>query len=320
MRLCRYRHAGQESLGYYDEHRIVPLHAAAEHYSRTVGRLDFPPGGSLLDYLPPDGAGFAAARRIADWLTAQQELPAGLPLSTSQVELLVPLPRPNKFFLLAGNYAAHIEEGGGIAAERQETFPYVFMKPPTTTLTDPNRPVVLPAISPATIDWELELGVIIGRRAKGVSERDALQYVAGYTVVNDISNRRFQPNPKRKPRDKDAFFDWLHGKWFDTFCPLGPCVLSADALSDPQQLDLELRVDGQVKQKFSTAQMVFPVAAVIEFIASFVTLEPGDILSTGTGPGVGAASNTFLRPGQVMEASISHIGTLRSPVAAEGAG
>ena len=116
-------------------------------------------------------------------------------MAVEDIKLLVPVPRPNKLFLLAGNYAEHIQEGGGVATERAETFPYVFMKPPTTTLTNPGDPVVIPAVSPAAIDWELELAVIIGRRCKGVAEGEALQYVAGYTVANDISNREFHPNP-----------------------------------------------------------------------------------------------------------------------------
>jgi 2,4-didehydro-3-deoxy-L-rhamnonate hydrolase len=230
------------------------------------------------------------------------------------VELLVPVPRPNKMFFLAGNYAQHIEEGGGTAAERAETFPYVFMKPPSTTLTHPGKPVQIPAVSPDHIDWELELAVVIGRLAKGVSESEALDYVAGYTVVNDISNRRFRPNPDRKPRHRDPFFDWLHGKWHDSFCPCGPCVLAAAPGIDPQQFELQLTVNGVVKQQASTALQIFPVAAVIEFLSRFVTLEPGDLIATGTPAGVGDARGQYLRPGDRIEATIGAIGTLVSVV------
>ena len=228
--------------------------------------------------------------------------------------MLVPLPMPSKLMLLAGNYAKHIEEGGRSAGERRDTFPYVFMKPPGTTLTHPGAPVRIPAVSPDAIDWELELGVVIGRRCQGVSEADALSYVAGYTVVNDISDRRFKPNPDRKKREQDGFFDWLHGKWHDTFCPMGPCVVSAADVPDPQTLPMRLTVNGDVKQQASTADMIFPVAAVIEFISSFVTLEPGDVLSTGTPSGVGATTGTFLKAGDQIEASIEGIGLLRNPV------
>ncbi len=318
MRLCRIRHQGKSLAAFYDEERIVPLAAARAAFSRRPGpRLDLPAGDDLLDFLP-HGAGFAAARRLADFLTADpRAVPADECLPAAQAELLVPLPHPNKIFLLAGNYADHIKEGGGIAAERAETFPYVFMKPPTTTLTDPGKPIRIPTVSPGAIDWELELAVVIGRRTKGVKESAALEAVAGYTIINDISNRKFRPNPRRKERPKDSFFDWLHGKWHDSFCPCGPCVTSADAIPDPQALAMQLRLNGQIRQEASTALQIFPVAAVIEFISSFVTLEPGDLISTGTPAGVGNTSGTYLKPGDVMHGNIASIGTLTTPVAAE---
>jgi 2,4-didehydro-3-deoxy-L-rhamnonate hydrolase len=233
------------------------------------------------------------------------------------VQLLVPIPQPKKLFLLAGNYAEHIQEGGGIAAERAETFPYVFMKPPSTTLTHPGEPVQIPSISPNAIDWEIELAVVIGRKGKHIKEADALEYVAGYTVVNDISNRKFLPNPDRKERPNNKFFDWMHGKWHDSFCPCGPCIASADGVADPQKLKLELRLNGEVKQDSSTAHQIFPVAAVIEFISGIVTLEPGDIIATGTPAGVGNTTGTYIKPGDKLEATIAGIGTLVSPVTAE---
>lgn len=319
MRLCRFRHAGQVSAGFYREAYIVPVAAAAAKYAEAgKGKLNIPDSDDLLALLPPDGAAFQDAAKLDKWVAdSAPMLPDGVKMATQSVELLVPLPRPPKLFLLAGNYAKHIEEGGGVAAQRAETFPYVFMKPPTTTLTDPGKPLRIPAISPNHIDWELELGVVIGRRAKRVKEADALKYVAGYTVVNDISDREFHPNPQRKVREKDGFFDWLHGKWHDGFCPLGPCVASADAIADPQKLDMKLTVNGKVRQDSNTAYQIFPVAAVIEFLSSFVTLEPGDIISTGTAGGVGHATGTYLKPGDRIEATIRSIGTLVTPVVVE---
>lgn len=319
MRLCRFRHQEQVSVGFYSEDRIVPLAAAAARYAEAVHqKLDIPATDDLLTFLPPDGQAAESCRQLSQWVAENPELlGAEAVLATDTVELLVPVPRPNKLFLLAGNYAKHIEEGGGVAAERAETFPYVFMKPPTTTLTDPGKPVRIPKISPNHIDWELELGVVIGRQVKGVKEADALDCVAGFVVINDISNRRFRPNPDRKERDKDSFFDWLHGKWHDSFCPCGPCIASVDSIADPQQLKMKLSVNGVTKQDASTAQQIFPVAAVIEFISSFVTLEPGDIISTGTPAGVGATTKDFLKPGDKMEATIESIGTVVSPVVAE---
>ncbi len=318
MRLCRYLDDKQPKAGFYDEQFIVPVAAAAKAYTdATHQRVDLPAGDDLLPLLP-GGAANAAAKQVADWLARDGASAKQLQrLPTARTKLLVPIPLPNKLFLLAGNYADHIKEGGGVAAERAETFPYVFMKPPTTTLANPGDAVMIPQVSPGGIDWELELAVVIGKRAKAVKEAEALSIVAGYTVVNDISNRKFRPNPGRKKREKDVFFDWLHGKWHDSFCPCGPCVTSADAIADPQNLEMELKLNDQVKQHGSTGQQIFSVAAVIEFISNIVTLEPGDIISTGTPAGVGNASGTYLKAGDTLSARIAGIGTLLSPIVAE---
>src|SRR5262245_35704813 len=244
MRLCRFGAEASPQVGFYADEGIAPLGEAAAAFAAATGeRVELPASTDLLAFLPPDGPGFAPARRLAAWLDAN---PGALPRRAGP--LLVPIPRPNKIFLLAGNYAEHIREGGGVAAERAETFPYVFLKPPSTTLTAPGRPVKLPAAAPDAVDWELELAVVIGRRVKNVSEEEALAAVAGYTTINDVSQRRYRPNPGRKARERDKFFDWLHGKWFDTFCPCGPSVTSAEAIGDPQSLRLTLTVNGEVKQ------------------------------------------------------------------------
>jgi 2-keto-4-pentenoate hydratase/2-oxohepta-3-ene-1,7-dioic acid hydratase in catechol pathway len=319
MRLCRIEQDGKSQAAFFDEQRVLPLPELAGVYANNTGKsLTMETGERLLDFLPPDGKLYDQAKQLEAWI-AQVDRAAldDIAIPTSGVRLLVPNPRPNKLFLLAGNYAKHIEEGGGMAAERAETFPYVFMKPPTTTLTNPGEPLRIPAVSPGAIDWELELGVVIGRGGKGIREADALAHVAGYTVINDISDRKFRPNPGRKTREKDSFFDWLHGKWHDTACPCGPCITSADAIGDPQRLEMKLHVNGKLFQDATTAQQIFPVAAVIEFISSFVTLEPGDMISTGTPAGVGNTTGTYLKPGDTIEASIGSIGTLVTPVAAE---
>ena len=309
MRLCRFEIQQTPQIGFYDDTTIIPLSAAAVKVGVSVSAMD-----GLATVLP----GGSQRQQVREIQQRLAQLPAGetaaLRVPTESVKLLVPIPSPSKLLLLAGNYSKHIEEGGGKAIERAQTFPYVFMKPPLTTLTNPGDPVRIPEVSPNHIDWELELGVIIGRTAKNVKEADALNYVAGYTVVNDISDRKFRPNPRRTQREKDGFFDWLHGKWHDTFCPMGPCVLPADELPDPQTLHMTLKVNGNTEQDGSTAEMVFPVAAIIEFISSFVTLVPGDIISTGTTSGVGHAKGKFLKGGDMMEAWIEQIGTLKNPV------
>ena len=309
MRLCRFEHDGRDQVGFYDEHFVIPMAAASDYTG-----IPIEDSSDLIAHLPGGALRKSVAGIQSSLANHMDEELGELRLKTERVQLLVPNPMPSKLLLLAGNYAKHIEEGGGRASERNRTFPYVFMKPPSTTLTHPGAPIRIPAVSPDHVDWELELGVIIGHQCRNVSEADALTYVAGYTVINDISDRKFKPNPDREERSKDGFFDWLHGKWHDTFCPMGPCVLPADECDDPQNLHLTLKVNGEVEQDGSTGEMVFPVAAIVQFISSFVTLEPGDIISTGTTAGVGSAKNKFLKPGDIVHAEIQHIGVLRNPV------
>src|SRR5262245_18780257 len=317
MRLCRYQHNGTVEVALYFDDRVASLNRVADEL-----KIKVPTAGSLniLDYLPPQGRSAKAAVQVEQQfkkLSTADQRRLSRPLK--EARLRVPVPDPKKVILLAGNYAAHIVEGGGKAVERQETFPYFFWKPPSTTLTDPGAAIKVPRVSPDHIDWEVELGVYIGRTARHVTEKDALGYVAGYTVCNDVSDRRMRINPKRKPRDKDSFFDWLHGKWHDTFLPIGPCVRAAGSIPDPQKLRLSLMVNGKVMQDANTGQMIFSVAALISILSSFVTLEPGDIIVTGTPAGVGLARKppVYLHPKDEVEAEIEGIGVLRNPVEAE---
>jgi 2,4-didehydro-3-deoxy-L-rhamnonate hydrolase len=317
MRLCRFAQGSAVRAGFYFDSTLVPLDAAVRmHRERTNREIALPAGDDLLALLP-GGSHAIAARELGAWVAANRSLADAAALEVNAVQLLTPIARPPKIILLAGNYNEHIKEGGGRETERAKTFPYLFQKPPTTTLNHPGAAIVIPKISPHHIDWECELGVVIARRCRAVKEADALGYVAGYTVVNDISDRKFRPNPGREKREKDSFFDWQHGKWHDTFCPVGPCVTAADALPDPQQLALTLKVNGRTHQSASTAQMIFPVAAIIEFVSAIVTLEPGDIISTGTPSGVGNTTGTYLKPGDQMEAAIECIGVLRNHLVAE---
>ncbi len=317
MRLCRFTQGCDPFAGFFFDTTVIPLAAAASCYrEHTRMGMALPAGDDLLTLLP-GGSHCAAALTLGNWLADNRSAAERTALAVEKVQLLTPIPRPPKIILLAGNYNEHIKEGGGQATERAKTFPYLFQKPPTTTLNHPGAPIVIPKVSPNHVDWECELGVVIARRCKAVKEAEALQYVAGYTVVNDISDRKFRPNPSREKREKDTFFDWQHGKWHDTFCPVGPCVTSAHALPDPQQLALSLKVNGQTWQNASTAQMIFPVAAIIEFVSAIVTLEPGDIISTGTPSGVGNTTGTYLKPGDQMEAAIAGIGVLRNHLVAE---
>ncbi len=318
MRLCRFKR-DETCLGLFYDEKIIDLKSLYKVYSASRGGQRLPSlepfPSSLLPLLPPNQSGYEAAKTLERFYQGNrwEKIVKPTSLSLDDIKLLAPISRPQKFFLLAGNYAEHIEEGGGKAEEKERTFPYFFMKP-STTITNPGDPIILPSISPNCIDWEVELGVVIGRKIKGIPAKDALSVVAGYTIVVDVSDRNFKPNPKRRKRPMDDFFDWLHGKWHDTFAPMGPCITSSENIPDPQNLHLTLQVNGKTMQNSNTNRMIFSVAELIEFISGFVTLEPGDIISTGTPAGIGATTGTFLKPGDIVNATIGRIGTLQNPV------
>lgn len=238
----------------------------------------------------------------------------GTPLS--EVQLAAPVPRPDKILALAGNYRAHIQEGGGQVVDRDNSTPRVFIKP-VSTVNHHRGTIRIPRRSNA-VDYEIELGVIVGRRCRYIKAKEALQYVAGYTVFNDISARKLEIGRSRLPRDGDRWFDWLNGKWFDTFAPMGPFLVTSDEVGDPQRLKMRLWVNGELRQNADTGQMIYSVAELLEWITEFVTLEPGDVIATGTPAGVGHSTGRYLRPGDIIDAEIEKIGQLRSIVAAEG--
>ena len=277
--------------------------------------MEIPETDHLIDLLSPGAPARESLIELDHWCRQQTTADLlSIGLKTDQVKLLLPVPRPPKLFLLAGNYAEHIQEDGSRFEERKNTYPYVFMKPPSTTLINPGDKLRLPATSPHYIDWEIELAGIMGRKTKDIGESEALDHVAGYTVLNDISDRKFRPNPSRNTRDWDKFFDWMHGKWHDGFAPCGPCLTTTDTIKDPQSLQLQLTLNGELRQDGSTRDQIFPFAAVVSFISSFVTLEPGDIISTGTPAGVGSTTGTYLKPGDILTATISSIGSLTTTI------
>lgn len=209
------------------------------------------------------------------------------------------VPRPGKFICVGLNYADHAKETGKAPPEE----PILFMKA-TSAVVGPNDDVEIPRGS-TKADWEVELGVVIGTRAKYVSEADALNHVAGYCVVNDVSERAFQ---------SERGGQWTKGKSHDTFGPTGPWLVTRDEVSDPQNLALWLDVDGVRRQTGNTNTMIFGVAHLVSYISQFMTLEPGDVIATGTPPGVGMGIKpepVFLKPGQVMTLGIEGLGEQR---------
>lgn len=239
----------------------------------------------------------------------------------SEVRLLAPVPRPGKLFCLAGNYAAHIRESkckdlGGKVDQQDLATPRIFMKPSTNTVCGPEAPIL---VGPQAhfVDYEGELAVIIGKRGKHIAESDALSYVGGITCLNDISEREFKIWDRGEDRAWDKFFDWLNGKWSDNSAPMGPCAVPLEDIPDVQNLQLITRVNGQTVQETNTADMIFSVARTIEYLSAFLTLEPGDVIATGTPSGVGHSTGANLKPGDVVEVEIEGVGVLSNPVAAE---
>jgi 2,4-diketo-3-deoxy-L-fuconate hydrolase len=279
MKLVRYGRPGKEKPGLFDEEgRLRDL-------SGVVADID----PSLLSD--------KALKKLAkvDYKT--------LPLVRGTPRLGVPLTGTRKFIGIGLNYADHAAETG--AAIPKE--PIIFMKA-ITCLNGPDDAVMLPQGSKKT-DWEVELGVVIGTRAQYVSEADALKHVAGYCVVNDVSEREFQK--ERGPQ-------WDKGKGCDTFGPVGPWLVTRDEVIDVQQLDLYLELNGKRMQTGSTETMIFTVAQLVSYVSRFMTLEPGDIIATGTPPGVGDARTPkrFLKKGDKLRLGIAGLGEQQQEVIA----
>ena len=226
-----------------------------------------------------------------------------------EVTLLAPLLRPGKILAVAANYQDHVTETGGDRIDKSRISPRLFLKPPTA-ISGPGEDIELPSVS-GQIDWEAELVVVLGRGGKDIPVESALGHVAGYTVGNDVSARSMDYGYERDTADPAVgFFDWLNGKWLDGFAALGPWLLTADEVPDPQALEISLELNGEVMQHGTTGDMIFSVAEQIAFASRLMTLEPGDVIYTGTPAGVGAASNRFLTSGDEMTARLTGLGGL----------
>jgi 2-keto-4-pentenoate hydratase/2-oxohepta-3-ene-1,7-dioic acid hydratase in catechol pathway len=233
-------------------------------------------------------------------------------IDLSTVELLAPIPEPGKILALAGNYAKHIIEAGlklGLTASpRKTTVPRPFIKP-NTVINHPNSVIPWPVYS-KEIDYEIELAIVIGKTAKCISPQNAKEVIGGYTIANDVSARSVTFKEGREKRPWDEFYDWLNGKWADGFLPLGPCIVTADEIDNPQNLQMILKVNNQIRQNANTADMIFNVYEIVSFLSYLMTLEPGDIIATGTPQGVAMATGNFLKAGDKIECTIEKIGTL----------
>ncbi|RQO51585.1 5-oxopent-3-ene-1,2,5-tricarboxylate decarboxylase [Variovorax sp. KBW07] len=270
----------------------------------------------------PDWLSGGVEAMLRDWATAQAWLRNATPVAASLVASgairpveggasAVAAPYvPNRIFCAASNYASHANEMGTVLAAKSQSKPYMFLKLSNTVIGDGETIQMPPETS--KLDWEVELAAVIGKRCRRVSVEDALDAVACYTIVNDISARDLNIRG-----DYPFKHDWFQGKCHDTFAPIGPWLVPAWQIPDPQAVNMRLDVNGEPMQQDSTANMIWTVREQIAYLSTIVTLEPGDVIATGTPTGVGMGRGVYLNAGDKLVASIEGIGRLSNQVQAE---
>jgi 2-keto-4-pentenoate hydratase/2-oxohepta-3-ene-1,7-dioic acid hydratase in catechol pathway len=299
--------------------KIIDLNAACLSLGkqRSEGQTGFL-WEDLLDFL---AEGERAGRRVRSALAAiEKGSPDRSPLAKgrgklffdpAKVRLLTPLSKPPKILCLARNYVSHVQEVTGSAARPPDTL--LFMKP-TTAIIGPDDAIVIPPFC-RKLDHEVELAVVIGRTGRFIPENAAMNHVAGYTILNDISDRDYTGQ-----KGSHRLINWFFMKGQDTFAPLGPCLVLKDEIPDPHQLRLRLWVNGQLRQDSEGEEMIFKIPQIVARVSQFVTLKPGDIVSTGTPVGTSFSTKQYLKAGDVVECEIEGIGRLRNVVRVEEAG
>jgi len=304
MRLVTYRaHVNAAArLGAIVDDLVIDLQRLGAHADQALP-------ADILEFIDLGPHAVASTTALLESYAGKWPLDTALPLVN--VKLLAPIPKPRKnIFGIGLNYVEHVEESSRTLDTSKELpkQPVIFSKPPTTVI-GPGDAIEHNEAITRQMDWEVELAVIMGSRAKRVGESDALNYVFGYTVLNDIS-----------ARDNRRAGQWIYSKGQDTYAPLGPVIVTADEIRDPHNLNLSLKVNGVQKQSSNTRHLLFNIPALISDISAGITLEPGDIIATGTPAGVGAGRTPqeWLWPGDVVEAWVENIGTLRNPVVAVG--
>lgn len=274
MKLIRFGAAGAEKPGVILDDKKLDVSGFGEDYTETFFETD-------------------GLTRLAEWLTANA---AACPVVSDAVRLGPPTARPSKIVCVGLNYAKHAAESGMDIPKE----PILFFKA-TSAIVGPNDAIVIPKNSEKT-DWEVELAVVIGKKASYVSKEEAMDYVAGYMLHNDYSERAFQI---------ERGGQWVKGKSCDTFAPLGPFMATKEEITDPHNLNLWLKLNGEMLQNSSTSDFIFDIPHLVSYISDFMTLLPGDIISTGTpaGVGLGFVPPKYLKPGDVVELGIEGLGT-----------
>ncbi len=304
MKLVTYVYQDTARLGALIDSQVVDLAQAYAACQSCVNPdalpVEFPP--DMLTLLQGGWEAWKIADNVVEWvasLPADEAAPYLTPLA--EVRLGPPLANPGKIICIGLNYHDHCREQGVEVPQR----PLLFAKFPTA-LIGPDAAITWPADVSQQVDYEAELAVVIGRQGRNIAVEQAFDYVAGYTIANDVSARDVQFSDGQ----------WIRGKSFDTFCPIGPYLLTADEVADPQNLGIRCWVNGELRQNSNTFEMIFKIPELIAFISKTVTLLPGDIIITGTPDGVGVfrKPKVFLQPGDVVEIEIDRLGRLRNPV------
>lgn len=313
MRIATIESGGEKRLAlFYGEanQSVLDLVRAAELLQRHSSPND------MLQLIQAGDEALSQLKLLAAAAEQEQTL-ASARLARPALRFRAPIERPGKLICLAGNYREHIAESGFAVPQAADIItPQLFLKP-ATTITGDGAEIVLDHNN-SRVGWEVELAVIIGKRGRNIAAHAAFDHVFGCTILNDISERALNAQiTDRSTRERDKFFDWLAGKWFDTFAPCGPWIVTKDEISDPHNLAIKLSVNGEIRQQGNTGEMIHRIPEIIAYCSSVMTLEPGDIISTGTpvGAGLGGAA-TSLNDGDEVVCEIEKIGTLRNRVRA----
>jgi 2-keto-4-pentenoate hydratase/2-oxohepta-3-ene-1,7-dioic acid hydratase in catechol pathway len=288
--------------------RVVDLATAAE----CSGLGDPAVIASARSLLAAGSRGLDAAETLVTWALNDADY---APTPLAELRLTPPIPDPDHLVGIAGNYGDHIVEGGGHIDVISGARPRFFLKP-QSGIIGPGEAIRVPALASDTVDYEAELGAVIGRDCRLVDVDQAMSYVAGYVNVNDVSARAMQDENHHSRADGwGPFFGWLEGKSFDTFAPIGPYLVLGE-VDDPMSLSIQTRVNGELRQNGTTAEMIIDVARLVSGISQIFTLRPGDVIATGTPAGVADATGRYLRPGDTVEVEVEGLGVLSNPVVA----
>ena len=316
MRIAVFKHNGGQRIGIATKDSgDLLIDSVAVSELLNLGSSD--PPGDMVSLISSSSEPNGRYTQLKQAINENAQAFASAQLSLKDLKLEAPLARPGKIICLAGNYREHIVESGYVAPQESATITQqLFLKPASAIIGDGDEIVI--GSQNHTVGWETELAVVIGKRGRNIKAEDAYDHVFGYTILNDVSERGLNSRVEnRTKREMDGFFDWLAGKWFDCFAPSGPWIVTADEIHDPHNLEIKLTVNNRIRQQGNTRDMIFRIPEQIAYSSSIMTLEPGDIISTGTPVGAGVGGDKSLHDGDELVCEIEGIGKLRNKVRAD---